>query len=115
MTLKDKTFQDFLRLKETPEPSKGMEDAIMDSIHINIRNAQQQKHSHTLAWVFFVFGLALGVLLPTVVTDSETYMLGINLSDIRLIRYLICVIAILMLFEQLYSNANAKNAHKSLM
>jgi hypothetical protein len=109
MTLNDKTFQSLLRQKGTPEPSEVMEDAIMDAIRKNVRSAAQQKHSYMLAWIFFIVGLTLGVLLSTVVIDSNSYILGVNLSDIGLIRNLICIIAILMLFERLYSNAITKN------
>jgi membrane-anchored glycerophosphoryl diester phosphodiesterase (GDPDase) len=109
MMLKDMTLKSLLQKKKTPKPSEEMENAIMNIIQKNVKYASQQKHSFRLAWIFFIIGLFLGVLLSIIYIDSDTIVFGINLSDKGLIRYLICVFIILMLFETLYSNAIAKN------
>jgi len=99
---KDNTLHRLLEIKETPEPSEFMDDKIMTIISQNVLQTSKNRKILYLAWFFFMIGLVSGIIISTIFIKTDTTVFGFNLSDQGLIIKVLCVSAILLLFEKLY-------------
>ncbi len=105
---KDNTLQRLLERKETPEPSDTLDDQIMAIISQKVEQSTSNRKSLKLAWFFFLFGLAAGITISTIFVNTDTILLGLNLSDNGLIIQILCASVILLLFERLFRQTTDK-------
>ena len=100
---KDIKFQKILLNREIPEPSEDLDDRIMDSISKSVLKTPVNNRSLILAWIFFIIGLASGVIISTILISTDNIILGYNLSEHGVIIQILCSIVILLLFERLFN------------
>jgi hypothetical protein len=105
---KDNTLQHLLEKKETPEPSDSLDDQIMAIISKSVQQTTTNRKSLNLEWFFFLLGLVSGIIISTIFVNTDTVILGLNLSDNGLIIQILCASIILLLFERLYKQSADK-------
>ncbi len=105
---KDNTLQRLLEKKETPEPSDSMDEQIMTIISQSVQQTSSNRKSLNLAWFFFLLGLVTGIIISTIFVNTDTVVLGLNLSDNGLIIQILCASVILLLFEKLFKQSADK-------
>ena len=105
---KDNTLQRLLEKKETSEPSDSMDVQIMNIISQSVQQTSSNRRSLNLAWLFFLLGLVTGIIISTMFVNTDTVVLGVNLSDNGLIIQILCASVILLLFERLFKQSADK-------
>ena len=100
--VRDKTLQNLLEKKETPEPPDFLNDRIMATIFRDVKKNSLNQRSLYLAWFFFFLGLVSGIIISTIFVKSDTILSGFNFSEHGLIIQILCSFVILLLFERLY-------------
>lgn len=103
---RDNTLQRLLSKKETPVPSDSFDDKVMALISQSIKRTTTNPKSLSLAWIFFLLGVVFGIIISTMFINTDTVLLGINLSDNGLIIQILCASIILLLFERLIRQAS---------
>jgi hypothetical protein len=88
--------------KDRPNLSLNFEDIVMEEIQKAVEVSSTSRRFLYLSWVFFVFGLAAGIIISTVFIDRETVLYGINFADYKLFIQILCSTVIILLFEKIF-------------
>lgn len=98
----DKIFKQIITKKESPKVPKDLEQKIMVDISHIVTHKTVNRRSFHLAWLFLVIGAILGIFLSSLLLNSDLYILGTKLNQLRLPILVFVTGTLLIIFDRLF-------------
>lgn len=98
----DKNFQKLLSRREDKKPSDDLEDRIMFQLKGMAKEERPTSNYLSLAWMFLFIGFVSIIVISLVGTKSNGLFFSFNPLEFKSLIQMVCVTAILLLFENLY-------------
>lgn len=101
MHQEEKLIRNLMKHSLTKMPFDDFEARMMDKIHQEKRQHESVLNNIRFAWIFFFFGLFLGLAVTNMTANLNVQLYGISLKQVTLIIQIGIALVLLVQFEKL--------------
>jgi hypothetical protein len=92
-------FREIMSKSKLEVPSYDFDDKVMGLIKKHLKEKKSISRDIRLSWLFFVFGLAFGIMVTLLFMDSHITFLGVSLNSLTMPFLIVFVIALVTQFD----------------